>query len=288
MTSGSFGGLDAGSCANCNHPMSQHDDDSGECGEVGCDCDGYAQASALDDELNFRFAVAPITHVDVRDPSANEDGSWTMSGYAAVFNQQTTLFDGRFVRTTEDLAPTAFDRVLREQSDAVHFNYGHDMASTVASTRVPAGQEGSLQLRVDANGLHFLAKVARDDPDGLRMASKMRTGVLNQASFAFSIRDAVDTTTDLEDGRQNEHRRITDLGYLRDVCATPLGAYRQTVSQLRSYAAAIGQPTSEWEAISRQPDFGGETVSRENGGGTERRRALAQMMRDAAKHRKVS
>lgn len=275
MTSGDFGALDIGPCEGCDHLA--HD---GDCGEAGCDCSvGRADTG----EFEFRYAVAPLTHVDVRDPSANEDGTWTMSGYAAVFNQQTTLFDGKFVRMTEDIAPGAFDRVLREQPDPVHFNYGHDMGSTVASTRVPAGQEGSLQLRVDGNGLHFLAKVARDDPDGLRMASKMRTGVLNQASFAFQIREAVDSTSDLEDGRQQEHRRITDISTLRDVCATPLGAYRQTVSQLRSYAAAIGQPTSEWEAVSRQPDLGGELVSRTSGGGDDRRRALAQMMRDSAK-----
>ncbi len=277
-------------CANCGHEADSHGDD-GDCGVAGCDCTSYDENTidhSAGDDLELRYAVAPITHVDVRDPSANDDGTWTMSGYAAVFNQQTTLYDGKFVRTTEDIAPGAFNRVLREQEDPVHFNYGHDMGSTVAATDILPGQPGSLQLREDANGLFFLAKVAKDDPDGLRMASKMRTGVLKQASFAFQIRDAVDTTTDLEDGRQNEHRRITDMKMLRDVCATPIGAYRQTVSQLRSYAAAIGQPTDEWEATSRQPDFGGELVSRASGSGDERRRALAQMMRDAAKHRKVT
>ena len=293
MTSGSFGALDAGICAGCGHSMKMHDPDGdgdasgdndgdgdGGCSEIGCDCGGYRTAPG---EWDLRYAIAPITHVDVRDPSENGDGSWTMSGYAAVFDQKTTLFDGRFVQMTEDIAPNAFDKVLREQSDPVHFNYEHDMGSTVASTHVPAGQPGSLQLRVVAHGLGFLARVAKDDPDGQRMASKMRTGILGQASFAFKVSGAEDSTRDLGDGRQQEHRRITEVSTLRDVCATPLGAYRQTqVSLLRSYAAAIGQLTLyEVGGIPRQPDFGGETVSRASGGSAERRRALAQMMRDA-------
>src|SRR5690242_9397432 len=126
----------------------------------------------------LRYAVAPITHVDVRDPQANDDGTWTMSGYAAVFNRETTLYDGKFVRVTEDIDPGFFDDILQNQplsraDGVVHFNFGHDMNRAVAATDVTANQPGSLQLRVDANGLFYLAKVARDDPDGIAMASKM-------------------------------------------------------------------------------------------------------------------
>ena len=193
--------------------------------------------------LELRYAVAPIVDVQVRD--AGDDGSWTMSGYAAAFNQATTLYDGRFLKLTEDIDPHAFDRVLREQpltrpEGVVHFNFGHDMNRAVAATDVPAGQPGSLTLRPDGQGLHYLAKVARDDPDGAAMASKMRAGVLRQASFAFTIKNAKTVTSDLPDGRTQEHQRILEIGHLYDVCATSQGAYPQTVSQLRSMAAQLG------------------------------------------------
>lgn len=212
----------------------------------GGDNDGDEKAFT-DPDTEFRYAVAPITHIEVRDPTANPDDTWTMSGYAAVFNQSTVLYDGSFLRRTEEIDPGFFDPIFRDQAitrDApVHFNYGHDMMASVAATDVPAGQPGSLALRADAHGLHFLAKVPRDDPDGVRMAVKMRTGVLKQASFAFTIAEKSTSTRDLDDGRVEERDRLTKAGRLYDVCATPQGAYPQTVSQLRSMAAALGQPT---------------------------------------------
>jgi HK97 family phage prohead protease len=192
-----------------------------------------------------RLVVAPITEVEVRTPSESYDDTWTMTGYAAVFDQETTLYDGRFMRITESIAPDAFANVLQRQGlntpqGVVHFNFGHNMETAVAATDIPAGQPGSLELRADARGLFYTARVSRDDPDAVRMAAKMRTGVLKQASFAFTIARKETTELELEDGRTEERDRIQEVGRLYDVCATPQGAYPQTVSQLRSYAAAIG------------------------------------------------
>lgn len=226
------------------------------------------------DEL--RYAVTPITHVDVRDTSGTDDNTWTMSGVAAVFNQTTTLYDSKFVRLTESIDPSFFNRVLRDQpldrtEGVVHFNFGHDMNRVVAATDVPAGQPGSLQLSIDKKvGLRFLAKVPRDDPDGVAMASKMRSGVVRQASFAFTIAAYEDTTTESEDGPDTEHRTLLECKHLYDVCATAQGAYPQTVSSLRSYAAALGQPIDEMGGQLRQPDLGGGIiVSPETGGDVE-------------------
>jgi|SRR5947207_1347276 len=218
------------------------------------------------DDLELRFAVAPITHIDVRDAS-DSHGFWTMSGYAAVFNQSTTLYDGKFLRLTESIAPQAFDAVLRDQplgqpDGVVHFNLGHDMNRSVAATDVPAGQPGSLQLAADAHGLQFLAKVPSDDPDGVAMAAKMRSGVLRQASFAFTVSEAEYTTTEADDGPDTEHRTILAIKHLYDVCATPQGAYAQTTAGLRSLAAALGEPTGH--PGHRQPHWGdGEASARQ-------------------------
>lgn len=214
----------------------------------------------------LRYAVAPITNVEVRDPTGTNDNTWTMSGYAAVFGETTTLLDSKFLRLTESIDQRAFANVLRDQGmnsseGVVHFNFGHDMNRAVAATDVPAGAPGSLQLSTDKRGLRFLAKVARDDPDGIALASKMRAGVVKQASFAFTVKEADYKYTETEDGPDTEHRTITEIGRLYDVCACPQGAYSSTVSGLRSYGAALGQP-DDWESGGRhrQPDSGGETV----------------------------
>jgi HK97 family phage prohead protease len=229
---------------------------------------------------DIRYAVAPITGIDVRDTQGTDDNTWTMSGYAAVFDQRTTLYDGRMVKITEDIAPEAFNTVLRSQSmeqpaGVVHFNLGHDMNRAVAATDVTPGQPGSLQLTADTQGLRFLAKVPRDDPDGIALATKMRSGVVRQASFAFTISELESRTIEREDGPDEIHDRIMEIGHLYDVCACAQGAYSQTVSGLRSYAAAIGQPFEEG-GRHRQPDLGGgSVVSPETGGDVDEKRPTA-------------
>lgn len=225
----------------------------------------------LQPAAEMRYLVAPVTTIEVRDPTGNDDNTWTMSGYAAVFNKKTTLYDGRFVKLTETIDSHAFDDVLANQQmdspdGVVHFNFGHDMNRAVAATDVPPGQPGSLVLEAHDQGLHFLARVPRDDPDGVAMAAKMRSGVLRQASFAFTVASDETKITEREDQPEEEHRTILSLGHLYDVCATPQGAYPQTVAGLRSYAAAIGQPFGEATRVSRESE-GASLVSPEDVGG---------------------
>jgi HK97 family phage prohead protease len=251
-----------------------------------------------DASREVRYAVSPLTGIDVRDPSANDDNTWTMSGYAAVFDQATTLFDGKYLKLTESIDPAAFDSVLRSQpltepGGVVHLNFGHDMNRAVAATDVPAGDIGHLELSADSTGLRFRAKVSRDDPDAVAMASKMRTGVVRQASFAFTVaKDTVTITSEGEDGPETEHRSIEEIGTLFDVCATPQGAYSQTVAQLRGYAASIGQPASVG-GHQRQPedeeDSGGVSgVSPIVGGVAGNRRTREMDFRVRAARRRFS
>src|SRR5262245_41018210 len=236
----------------------------------GTQADADAQMAALyASEENAMTAerfylVAPIERVDVREASATHDNTWTMSGYAAVFDQQTTAYDDGFDRLTIEIDPHAFDRLLATQrldtpEGAVHFNLGHDMNTAVAATDVPEGQPGSLRLSADSHGLHFLARVSRDDPDGVRLASKMRSGVVRQASFAFTVANGGQKFTEIEneDGSFESNRRITEMQQLFDVCACPQGVFSQTVSGLQSYAKFLGQPERSG-GRHRQPDTGGE------------------------------
>jgi HK97 family phage prohead protease len=209
------------------------------------------------------YAVAPIEMVDVRDSSSNDDNTWTMSGYAAVFGHKAEVFTSKFVHATVEIGKQAFSRVLSEQqftqpTGVVHFNRGHDMNTSVAATDVPSGQPGSLQLSVDKNGLRFLAKVSRDDPDGIALASKMRAGVVRQASFAFTTSGDEWTVTENGDGPDEEHRLITEVQHLYDVCAAPQGLFPQTVSSLQRYATLLGQP--DQGGHHRQPDLGGDNA----------------------------
>src|SRR5262249_15249928 len=80
-----------------------------------------------------------------------------------------------------------------------------------------------------------------------------------QASFAFTVAEAETRFTENDEGPDVEHRTILEMKHLYDVCATPQGAYPQTISGLRSYAAALGQP-QEWGGQARQPEEGGVII----------------------------
>ncbi len=245
-----------GPCPSCGHALAHHDDGDGDgdndgpCTAPGCDCPGVSDGvgRARVDDLELRIMHAPLTDIEVRDASVNADGTWTLSGYAAVFGQEGVLRDNKFIRRTESIDPAAFDTVLRTQglstpAGVVHLNYGHDMLSAIAATDVPANQPGSLLLRADRRGLGFLAKVSQDDADARRVVVKVRDGVARQASFLFAVaRDRI-TASDLGDGRLNEHRTVLEVKRLADICICPQGVYPQTEANLmRSFAAALGQP----------------------------------------------
>lgn len=196
----------------------------------------------------LRTVVAPLARVEIRDPSGTGDGSWTIGGYAAVFEAETVLFDAYGLRVKEELAAGAFGRVLERlgQGDGlVHLNHGHDMKSAIASTDVarsgPAGSLpiGGLELSSDEHGLRFFARVDAGDPDAIRLAAKMRRGVVNQASFAFTIEDErLLSDEDADDGYVELKYRVEEVRDLFDVCACAQGAYPQTESFLRSMTAA--------------------------------------------------
>jgi HK97 family phage prohead protease len=187
----------------------------------------------------FRVAVSPIRNVIVRDATASGDGSWIVEGYAAVFEQETVLYDGKWFRIREKIARDAFDQVLERVAggeELVHLNHGHEMTSSVAATNVDG--VGSLDLRADSHGLKFVARVDAEDPDAIRMATKMRRGVVAQASFAFTIDQEAAEVRELDDGRDDELWTIERVKNLYDVCVCAQGAYPQTESQIRSLAAA--------------------------------------------------
>lgn len=190
----------------------------------------------------LRLAVAPIRSSRVAGQADGQtgDGAITIEGYAAVFEQETVLYDSKWARISEVISRGAFDSVLERVSagdELVHLNHGHDMTSAVAASNVDSRRVGGLELRADHRGLRFFARVDPEDPDAARMATKMRNGVISQASFAFTIANEECRSRELSDGRSEELWRILEIGQLYDVCVCAQGAYPQTESSIRTLAA---------------------------------------------------
>lgn len=221
----------------------------------------------MENRTSLRLALTPVRDVQVRDATGTGDGSWTIEGYAAVYDQQTTLWDvPGWVRMREQIARGAFTNVLervRHGAEVVHLNHGHDMKTVVAATDVRG--VGGLELDEDFHGERFFARVDPEDPDAKSLAVKMGRGIVRQASFAFTIaREQLVESAELEDGTLDMLWQIDEVGHQYDVCACAQGAYPQTESFLRSLTAAS----------LRVPDFG--TPGRSHEEGYEHRFAVAK------------
>ena len=187
-----------------------------------------------------------------------------LTGYPAVFNSITTLYEGKRWVLQEQIAPGAFDDVL---SDDCHLNYVHESASAMARNGI-AGI-GGMELSVDDHGLRVHAKLPLDDLDVQRLAPKMDRGVVDQMSFAFTVAEEEAYIFTDERDREVTLYTIKKVKRLYDVCVAPIGAYSQTEAALRSvFAVQLSGRSSEGHgALDGRSSAEGEGEGREDGAG---------------------
>ena len=145
-------------------------------------------------------------NIDTRTEK-REDGSTTITGHAAVFNQMSSDLGG----FREIIAPDAFSDVL---NDDVRALVNHDPNLLLART-----SSGTLKLEQTEKGLSFGFDVP-DTTYGRDLIISMERGDITQSSFAFTIEDDSWETT--EDG---EVRTINKVKQLYDVSPVTYPAY---------------------------------------------------------------
>lgn len=150
---------------------------------------------------------------------AEENGTIKVSGYAAVFNQETDI-GGMF---REQIAKGAFkDAVGR---DDVVFLINHE-GLPLARTR-----SGTLKLKEDDHGLFIETELDQDDPDVKSIVPKMKRGDLDKMSFAF-----IPEKQEWDESGDTPLRTIT-RAQLFDVSIVTTPAYDGTEIGLRSLEA---------------------------------------------------
>ena len=163
------------------------------------------------DEIMSDREFRPARKVEVRE---GHDGSIKVAGYAAVFNEETTI-GGQF---REMIAPGAFTNAIGR--DDVVFLINHE-GLPLARTR-----SGTLTLREDDRGLYMEAMLDMSDPDVRSIVPKMRRGDLDKMSFAFiPVRQS--WSEDAMPLRTVEEAQLYDVS----IVTTP--AYNQTEIGLR-------------------------------------------------------
>ncbi|MCF6304418.1 MAG: HK97 family phage prohead protease [Rhodobacteraceae bacterium] len=156
------------------------------------------------------------TSADIR---AEDGDAVTVSGYAAVFDQRTSI-GGWY---DEIIAKGAFAEAIGR--DDVVFLINHE-GLPLARTR-----SGTLILREDDHGLHMESTLDETDPDVLAIVPKMKRGDLDKMSFAF-----LPTVQEWDDSGDIPVRTIKEA-QLFDVSIVTSPAYDGTDIGLRSFEA---------------------------------------------------
>lgn len=156
------------------------------------------------------------------------EGSRTIEGCAIVFNQETTLWDGKYTRVREMILPSCCaQEFLREQD--VKLNLMHNRNETVCRNNKG---EGTLQLELRADGLYFKAEMPKCDL-GDRALELVRNKTLTGCSFEFWPKDWTEVNETLEDGKEDTliiHSAFESLTALT-IALDP--AYEQTSVEAR-------------------------------------------------------
>jgi HK97 family phage prohead protease len=192
----------------------------------------------------------------------NEDGTHTITGYAALYN---VLSNELAPGVREKIAPGAFDAAL-DGADCT-CNVNHDDTFLLGRT-----SSGTLKLSTDSMGLKF--DVTMPDTSYARdLGVLMARGDMQECSFAFTVDPA---NIDIE--RVNDTdivETIRSVEDLYDVSVVTRGAYSQTFSVYRSgvlenLSHAIGDATKTFEravekAFSKQNPKALESRTAESG-----------------------
>ena len=220
-----------------SHDMATEEDGEGGGGgyrEAPCGCGQANQTNTTtmteSHELKHEELKVERRYLSMNVESRDEEGGdgKTVEGYAAVFNADADL--GGF---TERIEPGAFDAALADPKLDVAALFNHDQNQILARNR---GGEGNLELWTDDKGLKYRFKLG-DQSYAQDLAINLRMGLVNQSSFAFSIKE---DEWGMRDGR--DHRTIKAV-QLHDISPVVFPAYQEATASIRSQEQE--QPTQE-------------------------------------------
>ena len=167
-----------------------------------------------------------IEYRDVSGPVGLRDSGGAppvIRGYAAVFDQWTTLYEDAHVVIRERIRPGAFARAIRERQD-VRALFNHDPRLLLGRTL-----SGTCRLTVESHGLAYEVDMS-DTTIGRDCLIFIRRRDVTGSSFGFRIRpggQAVTRSMDRGTNRRLIERDVMDLD-LFDVSPVTYPAYQGT------------------------------------------------------------
>lgn len=181
------------------------------------------QLRRMDDGREYRSMVVTVRALD-------DSQDMVVEGYATTFNQPYLLYDGRYYKVWEQIAPTAFDEC--DMTDVI-MQYDH------AGRVFARNKNGTLTLAVDAIGLKMTASLGGTDI-GRQLYQEIKGGYTDKMSFGFMVaEDQRVSTVDHENDVETITRTITKIKKLYDVSAVSIPANDMTSISARRYADGV-------------------------------------------------
>lgn len=181
------------------------------------------QLRRMDDGREYRSMVMTVRALD-------DSQDMVVEGYATTFNQPYLLYDGRYYKVWEQIAPTTFDEC--DMSDVI-MQYDH------AGRVFARNKNGTLTLAVDAIGLKITASLGGTDI-GRQLYQEIKGGYTDKMSFGFVVaEDQRVSTVDHENDVETITRTITKIKKLYDVSAVSIPANDMTSISARRYADGV-------------------------------------------------
>ena len=181
------------------------------------------QLRRMDDGREYRSMVVTVRALD-------DSQDMVVEGYATTFNQPYLLYDGRYYKVWEQIAPTAFDKC--DMTDVI-MQYDH------AGRVFARNKNGTLTLEVDAVGLKMTASLGGTDI-GRQLYQEIKGGYTDKMSFGFVVaEDQRVSTVDHENDVETITRTITKIKKLYDVSAVSIPANDMTSISARRYADGV-------------------------------------------------
>lgn len=182
------------------------------------------QLNKLENGREYRAMVMEVRAVD------GTEENMIVEGYATTFNQPYLLYDGRYYKVIEQIAPTAFTEC--DMSDVI-MQYDH-AGRVFARTR-----NSTLTLTVDAIGLKVTADLSGTDI-GRQLYQEIKGGYTDKMSFGFVVaEDQRTSVVDHETDVKTVTRTITKIKKLYDVSAVSIPANDMTSISARRFADGV-------------------------------------------------
>jgi HK97 family phage prohead protease len=203
----------------------------------------------MEKQLNRAFAHG----LTVRAGDAAPNSIGTLDGYAAVFNQETKLFEGRNVVFYERIAPSAFKESLARNDD-IRALFNHDSGNLLGRR-----SSNTLELSEDDKGL----RVAIHLPDtqvGRDTLASVKRGDLTGMSFGFYIRKQSEQREEAANGGKAIIRTTIEAADLIEVSPVTFPAYPQTELAARSLTPDQLAAMEALDKPAAKPDISARTA----------------------------